>query len=95
MRENTVKFKQFKAPIGIGALHREYDILCHLGGKSNLVNTEKDWDTQEKIDNDASYWVAIEDLLRTGLIEKDGDTYKLTILGKKVLGLCHEMEIPY
>lgn len=95
MRRNTVKFRQFKAPIGIDALHREYDILCHLSEKPNLANPDKDWDTQEKIDTDASYWVAIQDLIRRGLIERDGDTYKVTIPGKEALRLCHVMEIPY
>ena len=47
------------------------------------------------INNDEAYYVAIQDLLRTGLIEKDGDTYRLTIPGNEVLRLCHAMEIPY
>ena len=90
-----IKFKAFKAPIGIGAVHREYEILCYLSGKPNLANPDKDWDTQDMINNDEAYYVAIQDLLRTGLIEKDGDTYRLTIPGNEVLRLCHAMEIPY
>ena len=91
----AIKFKAFKAPIGIGAMQREYEILCYLSGKPNLSNPDKDGDTQMMIDSDEAYHVAIQDLLRSGLIERDDDTYKLTIPGAKVLRLCHEVEIPY
>lgn len=81
-----MRFKSFKAPIGIAAMHREYEILCYLSGTPN-----KD-DTQDKIDNEASYHVAIQDLIAMGLIEEVSDTYELTIPGREVFRLCHYEE---
>lgn len=77
-------FRRFKAPIGIGAMHREYEILCYFNGTPNSA------DTQERIDNETSYGVAIQDLIQMGLIEKDGESYVLTIPGGEILRLCHE-----
>lgn len=77
-------FRRFKAPIGVGAMHREYEILCYFNGTPNKVGTK------QKIDNEASYTVAIRDLLQMGLIEKDGESYALTIPGREILRLCHE-----
>ena len=84
---NTVTFLRFKAPIGIGAMHREYEILCYLNGTPNKEGT------QSAIDNEESYYVAVNDLIASGLIERDKDDWSvlsLTIPGKEILRLCHE-----
>lgn len=80
-----MKFRKFKAPIGISAMHREYEILMYLNGTPNKENT------QNAIDNDEAYYVAVEDLIACGLVERNED-YKpvLTIPGREVLRLCHE-----
>ena len=75
---------KFKPPFGVNAMHREYEILCHLNGTPNKV------DTQEKIDNEVSYHVAIQDLIAWELIEKNGDIYNLTIPGTEVLRVSQE-----
>lgn len=81
------RWVRFKAPIGIGAMHREYEILCHLNGTPNKDNT------QDMIDNEESYYVAVNDLIASGLIERDTGNWRvlsLTIPGREVLRLCHE-----
>ena len=75
---------RFRPPIGTGAMHREYEILCHFNGTPNMS------DTQEKIDTEAPYAVAIQDLLTWDLIYKNGETYRLTAPGREVLRLCQE-----
>lgn len=82
-----MKFQRFKVPIGIGAMHREYEILMHLNGTPNKE------DTQSKLDPDmvVSYAVAVDDLIACGLVEKNDDNeLELTIPGREVLRLCHE-----
>lgn len=81
-----MRFKAFKAPIGVGAMHREYEILSYLNGTPN-----KD-DTLNKMINDESYYTSLQDLIGMGLIEEDWDThkrYKLTVPGCEIFRLCH------
>lgn len=84
-----LKFKAFKAPIGIGAMHREYEILCYLNGTPNKGSTDYE------ITNNVAYQVAIQDLIAMGLIEADTDIegiYRLTLPGYEVFRLCHHKE---